>query len=175
MAFQARAGVSPAKINPFSRFRQVGLAFSFLATTAFVSPVFAREATILVQLNEYKGEGAYFALYLVDPDGRYEKTLWVSGDEVKYFADMPRWWKYHVRKPQELDAITGASTKAGDRSVMRIEIDDAYIDSGYTLRVETAVEDQDNHPQDVEAKLASDEQGAKTPGTGYVRHIRYKW
>lgn len=139
------------------------------------TPAFSAETTILVQLNEYEGDEAYFALYLVDPDGRYESTLWVSGDEERWYEDMPRWWRYHSRDPQELDAITGASTKAGDRALIRVEIEDAYLDAGYSIRVETAVEDLENYALDVEQTLNSEEMGDKISGTGYVRFVRYKW
>lgn len=132
------------------------------------------EATILVQLGEYEGEKAYFSLYLIDPDGRYDSTLWVSGDEIKYHPDLPRWFRYLSRNPQEIDAVTGASTGAGDRAVLAIEIDESLIDAGYSLRVETAVEDQDNYDEDVEVELTTDNQGDKFEGTGYVRYIRYK-
>lgn len=134
----------------------------------------ATDATILVQLGEYDGEKAYFSLYLIDPDGRYDSTLWVSGDEVKYHPDLPRWFRYLSRNPQEIDAVTGASTGAGDRAVLTIEIDESLIDAGYSLRVETAVEDQENYDEDVEVELTTDNQGDKFEGTGYVRYIRYK-
>lgn len=160
-------------------FRQKKLIVALLATTfltAFgLAPAAnAADAKIMIQMDNYEGEQAYFSLYLVDPDGRYDQTLWVSGDEEKYHPDLPRWWKYLSRKPQEIDAITGASTAAGDRSIVNIEIDDALIDAGYTLRVETAVEDLSNFDTDVEADLSTSNVGEKIPGTGYVRFIRFK-
>lgn len=152
---------------------------ALLATTFLIAPgsmhnVQAAEAKIMVQMNNYEGEEAYFSLYLIDPDGRYDQTLWVSGDEEKYHPDLPRWWKYLARKPQEIDAITGASTAAGDRSIITIEIADELIDAGYRLRVETAVENLSNYSEDVEVDLSAAAAGEKIPGTGYVRFIRYK-
>jgi hypothetical protein len=137
--------------------------------------VVAAEATMLVQLNDYEGDAAYFSLYLVDPSGRYVRTLWVSGDEERWYAEQPRWWKYVGRAPQDLDAITGASTKSGDRAVIRFDLEDDILDAGYKVRVDTSVEDQQNHPLDVEAPLETALQGEKIPGTGYVRYLRYKW
>ncbi|MBL4812820.1 MAG: DUF2271 domain-containing protein [Rhodobacteraceae bacterium] len=146
-----------------------------LAATMAASTAYGAETTILVQFNEYEGDEAYFALYLVDPDGRYQRTLWVSGDEERWYADMPRWWRYYSRNPQELDAVTGASTKAGDRTLVRVEIDDAMLDAGYSIRVETAVEDLENHALDIDHPLSSEQMGNRIPGTGYVRFLRYKW
>jgi hypothetical protein len=135
----------------------------------------AEEATFLVQLNDYEGEGAYFSLYLIDPSDRYVRTLWVSGDDAEWYEDMPRWWKYVGRAPQELDAITGASTAAGDRAVVRVELESEILDAGYSVRVETGVEDLENHPVDVQAPLETAQQGERIEGTGYVRYLRYQW
>lgn len=135
----------------------------------------AKDATFLVQLNEYEGDEAYFSLYLVDPGGRYVRTLWVSGDEDRWYPDQPRWWKYVGRAQEDLTAVTGASTKAGDRSVIRIALEEEILDAGYSVRVDTSVEDQNNYPLDVETELVSAQHGDKLPGKGYVRYLRYKW
>ncbi len=143
--------------------------------TGLAQTASAAEATFLVQLTDYSGDDAYFSLYLVDADDRYVRTLWVSGDDERWYKDLPRWWKYVGRAPQDLDAITGASTASGDRSIIRIELEDEVLDAGYKVRVETAVEDQQNHPVDVEVALESALGGERVPGTGYVRYIRYQW
>jgi hypothetical protein len=135
----------------------------------------AKEATFLVQLNDYDGDEAYFSLYLTDPSNRFVRTLWVSGDEERWYPDQPRWWKYVGRAQENLLAVTGASTAPGDRTVIRIELEPEILDAGYSVRVDTSVEDQQNHPTDVEVELTSDVHGDKIPGTGYVRYLRYKW
>lgn len=150
------------------------IGFSLLAFTA-ANSAYAAEATVLVQMNNYEGDEAYFALYLVNPEGRYEQTLWVSGDEERWYPDLNRWFRYLSRNPQELDAITGASTGGNDRAIIHLEIDDALIDAGYALRVETSVEDRENYFEDVEVGITTDGQRARTQGTGYVRYIRYKF
>lgn len=147
----------------------------FMAAAVIPGISYAAEGTFLVQMNDYDGENAYFAMYLVDPDGRYVRTLWVSGDEKRWYQDQPRWWKYYGRAPQDLDAITGASTAPGDRNVIRIHLDDDILDAGYKVRVDTSVEDQNNFPTDIETDLDSKHQGEKIPGTGYIRYFRYKW
>lgn len=148
-----------------------------LATSIMLLPgaASAEQATFLVQLNDYEGHEAYFSLYLVSPDNRFVRTLWVSGDEARWYPDQPRWWKYVGRAQEDLLAVTGASTAPGDRSVIRIELEPEVLDTGYSVRVDTSVEDQSNFPTDVETVLTSDAHGDKIPGTGYVRYLRYKW
>lgn len=148
-----------------------------VSTLALVSAssALAKDAVVLVQMDGYEGDEAYFSLYLVDPSGRYEKTLWVSGDEVRWYPDLNRWFRYLSRNPQELDAITGASTGGGDRAIVHLQIDEAVIDAGYSLRVETSVEDRENYFEDVQVELTTEGQRARTEGTGYVRYIRYKF
>jgi hypothetical protein len=134
----------------------------------------AQNAVVLVQLNEYKGPEAYFHLYLVSPKGKFEKTLWVSGPDKIWWPDSKRWFGYHSRARENIDAVTGASTAAGARTVMQVEIDKRYINAGYKLRVETSVENADNVQTDSEVELTYENQRKKTPGTGYVRYLRYK-
>ncbi|WP_298850302.1 DUF2271 domain-containing protein [uncultured Ruegeria sp.] len=147
---------------------------SVLALSATAAPVVAEEAVVLVQLNEYNGPEAYFHLYLVNPEGKFDRTLWVSGPEKIWWPDSKRWFGYHSRARENVDAITGASTAAGARSVMRVEIDKSVVDAGYKLRVETSVENADNVQSDAEIDLTTDNQREKFPGEGYVRYIRYK-
>lgn len=145
-----------------------------VSTLALTSNARADEAIVLVQLNEYTGPEAYFHVYLVNPSGKFDRTLWVSGPEKIWWPDSKRWYGYFNRAREDVDAITGASTPAGARSVMRVEIDPNLVDAGYKLRVETSVENADNVQEDAEVELTTGNQRIKTPGTGYVRYIRYK-
>lgn len=157
---------------PMPRLR--GLLLAGAATLALTATAHAQDAIVLVQLNEYIGDEAYFSLYLVNPDGKYEKTLWLSGPEKVWWPQTARWYGYFSRNAENVDAITGASTASGARQVMRLQIDPKYIDAGYSLRVETSVDSQENYQADAEVALTTANQRIKTPGTGYVRYIRYK-
>jgi hypothetical protein len=163
--------------HPFGVFSRLKNGVAALAVSLALVPGFAaaEKATFLVQLNDYDGDEAYFSLYLVDPDGRYVRTLWVSGDEDRWYPDQPRWWKYVGRAQEDISAVTGASTAPGDRSVIRIELEPDVLDAGYTVRVDTSVEDQSNYPNDVDTALVSETHGEKIDGTGYVRYLRFKW
>ncbi len=158
--------------SPISRLR--GMLLASAATLALASAAHAGEAIVLVQMNDYVGDEAYFSLYLVNPEGKYEKTLWLSGPEKVWWPQTARWFGYFSRNAEDVDVITGASTPSGSRNVMRLEIDPKYIDAGYTLRIETSVDQQENHQTDAEVALITANQRIKTPGTGYVRYIRFK-
>lgn len=134
----------------------------------------AAESTVVVALDDYDGPEAYFSVYLVDPAGKYARTLWLSGPERVWWPDTKRWFGYFSRNPQDVDAITGASTAAGTRRVLKLDLDPAVIDAGYKIRVETSVEGGKNHQTDVEVDLTHANERVKTAGTGYVRYIRYK-
>ena len=142
---------------------------------ALAAPARAEAAVVLVQLNEYNGPEAYFHLYLVNPKGKFDRTLWVSGPEKIWWPDSKRWFGYHNRARENVDAITGASTAGGARAVMHVDIEQSLVDAGYKLRVETSVENADNVQADVEVDLTSDNQRKKIPGTGYVRYICFKF
>jgi len=155
--------------------RQLCLGIGLLLGTSLAT---AKEVTIQVQMVSYEGEKTYSALYLVNPSGRYEQTLWVSGDEEKYYADgLSRWWKYLSRQPepQPLDGLTGATIGSGDRYQVTSELDERFIDSGYALRVETAVEDREYYRLDAEVPLASQYHRKKVDGHGWVRYLRFNW
>jgi hypothetical protein len=162
------------KILQFYRKHWLVGAVSAVAIVAAL-PVASAELTIQIQFEDYTGHEAYFALYLTDLDGRYQRTLWVSGTEHKYQTDMTRWWRYAGRSDETFDAITGASTAGGGRVLVRTELTDKELSSGFQLALDTAVEDQRVVSPDVTAAISSDGQGEKTDGTDYVQFIRYRW
>ena len=55
---------------------------------------------------------------------------------------------------------------------MKLDIDDDKIDSGYKIRFETAVEDQEYYTDDVEFELTSDSVKSEVEGKGFIRYIR---
>lgn len=126
----------------------------------------------MVQMTNYMGEGAYIVVSLVDSKGAYEKTLYVMGSDKKWYNSLKEWHKFYSKKPTNISAITGASVTGGDRSVSVVEIDDAKINKGYTLRFETAVEDKSYNVKDLEVPLTTEGLSAKTEGKGYIRYVR---
>lgn len=127
----------------------------------------------MVQLTNYMGDGAYIVVSLIDPKDGYEKTLYVMGPDKKWYTSLKEWHKFHSKKPgDDISAVTGASVKDGDRSVVTIDLDNSKINKGYKLRFETAVEDKKYYTKDVEIPLTTEALAAKTNGAGYIRYVR---
>lgn len=126
----------------------------------------------MVQMSNYPGEGAYIIASLINPKGQYEQTLYVFGRDKKWYPDLTEWWKFEKPKKQNLSAITGASISGGERSVNVIDIDPSKIDAGYTIRFETAVENQKYNVKDLEVPLTKQNVSGKTEGSNYIRYVR---
>ena len=126
----------------------------------------------LLQMGNYMGEGAYIVVSLIDPQGGYEKTLYVMGDDQKWYKSLKEWHKAQTKKTQDISAITGASITGGDRSVTTLELDDAKLNKGYKIRFESVVEDQKYHVDDVEVPFTTAGLADKTDGKGYIRYVK---
>lgn len=140
---------------------------------AFTPTPTATKYKCMIQMTNYTGEGAYVVISLINPQGEYEKTLYVQGDDSEWYNTLEQWWKkLHGKKRANIDAITGATISGGGRSISVIAIDDSKINAGYKIRFETAVEDQEYHVQDVEFELTSESVKGKKEGTGFIRYVR---
>ena len=148
---------------------------AFLAITIIVSVAFTPKTSTykcMIQMINYSGEGAYVVISLINPKGNYEKTLYVQGNDDEWYRDIKEWWGFYGKKRTNIDAITGATVGGGGRSINVIEIEDAKIDAGYSLRFETAVEDKQYYAKDVEVPLTSENVKTKHDGKGYIRYVR---
>ncbi|WP_299776742.1 DUF2271 domain-containing protein [uncultured Formosa sp.] len=139
---------------------------------SFKAVVPATKYKCMVQMTNYTGEGAYVVISLINPQGEYEKTLYVQGDDDEWYNDLTSWFKFYGKKRNNIDAVTGATVAGGQRSINVIEIEDSKIDSGYSIRFESAVEDQEYYEQDVQFKLTSESVKSKVEGKGFIRYIR---
>lgn len=126
----------------------------------------------MIQMKNYDGEGAYVVISLLNPDGEYEKTLYVQGDDEEWYHDIDEWWKFQGKVRSDIDAITGATISGGKRAISVIEIPNDKIDKGYKLRFESAVEDQEYYADDVQFELTSENVKGKIEGKGFIRYIR---
>lgn len=125
----------------------------------------------MLQMSNYVGEGAYIVVSLINPKGQYEKTLYVMGDDKKWYKDIKEWYKFYSKK-NKVDAKTGASIAGGDRSMTVLEIDDNKLNAGYKIRFESAVENQKYHVTDAEVILTTEGLAEKTEGKGYIRYVK---
>ena len=146
----------------------LALVFAFTATAQQVDSKYK----CMVQMSNYPGEGAYIIASLINPKGEYEQTVYVYGRDKKWYPDLKEWWKFEKPKKSNLSAITGASISGGERLVSVIELEPSKIDSGYTLRFETAVENQKYVVKDIEIPLTKQNMSAKTDGSNYIRYVR---
>lgn len=145
-----------------------------LVLTTFVSwkPAEKTELKCLVQMANYDGEKAYLVISLINPEGAYEETLYVMGDDEEWYPDLVQWWSFYEEDRIDIDGITGASISGGFRSVCVVSIDESKIDAGYKIRFETSVEDQKYFENDVEMELKSEQLPGKFEGQGYIRYVR---
>lgn len=145
---------------------------TFLFLISFQVTAQSSKYKCMLQMSNYMGEGAYVVVSLVSDKGDYVKTLYVMGDDKKWYKSLKEWNKFYSKKPTNISATTGASVTGGDRSITTIEIEDSKVNSGYKLRFETTVEDQKYHVSDVEIPLITAGIAAKSEGKGYIRYVR---
>lgn len=143
-----------------------------IVITAFTTSVKSTKYKCMIQMKNYTGEGAYIVVSLLNPEGAYEKTLYVQGDDDEWYHDITEWWNFHGKIQENIDGITGATISGGNRAISHLNIDDSKINSGYKIRFETAVEDKEYYKDDVEFELTSETVKSKIEGKGFIRYIR---
>ena len=126
----------------------------------------------MIQMMNYTGEKAYVAVSLIDPNNNYVKTMYVQGDDEEWFPDLKEWWTFSDASNEKIDGISGATIGNGARNIISLGFDASQIDSGYKLRFESAVENQEYFPIDAEVPLNSETIKNKVDGKGYIRFIR---
>ena len=155
------------------------LVFKYLFIPFFLFLVFSNSGTsvvkkfkCLIQMKNYSGEGAYIIISLIKPNGDYEKTIYVHGDDSEWYYEMTSWWKFYGKKRPNIDGITGGTISGGERAMSVLKIDASKINSGYKLRFESAVENENYYEKDIEFKLTSSNLKNKFNGKGFIRYIR---
>ena len=157
-------------MNAISKLIAVSTLFLGLSFSSFAQ---STKYKCMLQMANYSGEGAYIVVSLINPKGDYEKTMYIMGDDKKWYKTLKEWHKFQSKKQANLSAITGASVTSGDRSITTFEIENSKINTGYKLRFESAVEDQKYHVTDAEVALTTDALANKTEGKGYIRYVRF--
>lgn len=144
-----------------------------LALLAFGTATETTSYKCMIQLTNYEGEGAYIVVSILDGKGNYEETLYVQGDDNEWYRDLEEWWKhiYGIKRPN-IDAIVGETVTGGQRKMTVLNIPTDKIDSGYKIRFESAVEDQEYYKDDLEFDLTTENLSAKKEGKGFIRYVR---
>lgn len=130
----------------------------------------ARPVRITTTLKSYGGDGAYLAIYITDPQGKLARTIRIAGAKAKYHKHLSAWNRLSGGR---IDGATGASVGSGQSLTVSVEIADALIDAGYQIRVDSAVENENNVPGDAVASLATSGAGKPVAGRGYVKSLTF--
>ncbi len=154
-------------------FFRYALSVLFLGLLAFAQAPETVNYKCMIQLINYEGEGAYVVVSILDGEGNYVETLYVQGDDSEWYRDIEVWWKnlYGIRRPN-IDAIVGETVTGGQRKMTVLKIPQDKIDTGYKIRFESAVEDQEYYADDVEFDLTSKNLTSKMEGKGFIRYVR---
>ncbi|MEP4544579.1 MAG: DUF2271 domain-containing protein [Saccharospirillum sp.] len=142
---------------------------------AFPALALAREVTLTTQMANYRGDGAYLALYLTDSNGVYKGTLWIAGGKRKYYEHLRDWARGSRMNPADYDGLTGASVTRGRTLRITLDLDDSLLDSGHEIRIDSAVEDLRDNRSDVVAPLTTEGAGNPISGRGYVESFTYEF
>ncbi len=144
------------------------LPLGLCSALAFSATAEARMVKVTTTLNNYGGDGAYLAIYVTDGTGKLAKTIRVSGGKAKYHKHLAGWYR---QSGGRIDGTTGASVGAGGTLSVSVELADSMINAGYQIRVDTAVEKENDVPVDAAVPLTSAQSGKPVAGKGYVKSL----
>lgn len=152
---------------------KTALSFALAGISALPAISQAREINLTTTLQEYRGNEAYLAIYVTDAQGTYQRTLWVAGKKAKYYRHLRDWAQGGGNRPAEFDGLTGASVGSGETLEVAVELEDALIDAGYQIRIDTAVEDKRDNRGEIQVPLSSQATSVKGSGQGYIDSFGY--
>ena len=133
-----------------------------------------------IEMIEYRGEGAYIAVSLIDENDKYLKTLHVLGEDKTWFFDMRLFWAnlksnglidddaYYTH----VDGITGPTIGGGKNLVVPLLLNKSEIGKGYKILFETAVEDKGYFKSDLNFELTEKSLNDNFEGTGFIKSVR---
>lgn len=154
---------------------KTALSFALAGISALPAISQAREINLSTTLQEYRGNEAYLAIYVTDAQGAYQRTLWVAGKKAKYYRHLRDWAQGGGNRPAEFDGLTGASVGSGETLEVAVELEDALIDAGYQIRIDTAVEDKRDNRGEIRVPLSSQATSVKGSGQGYIDSFGYSF
>lgn len=135
----------------------------------------------MVEMNNYRGEGAYFAISVIDKKETYLKTIFVLGTDKTWFSEMKSFWS-HLRKNNLfldddfyplIEGVSGPTISGGERRILSLEIPKSLYDKNHSLRFETAIEDLGYHADDINVTLNKEALSQSYQGTGFIRNIKF--
>ena len=85
---------------------KITLTSAFIFLLSFNSNAQSSKYKCMLQMNNYMGEGAYIVVSLINANGEYEKTLYVMGDDKKWYKSLKEWNKFHTKKTEDHSSQT---------------------------------------------------------------------
>lgn len=155
--------------------KYLAMILCLVSTSLLCTQTFGREMVLTTELQNYGGDGAYLAIYLTNAEGQYQDTLWIAGQKTKYYKHLGSWARGSGLRSSEYDGITGATVASGKTLTVTLDLADTYIDSGFQLRVDSAVEDMRDNRNDVVVPLTSAGAGKSVTGRGYIKAFTYSF
>lgn len=155
--------------------KYLAITLCLIGASALCTQITAREIVLTTELQNYGGNGAYLAIYLANSKGQYQETLWVAGQKSKYYKHLTGWARGSGLRTTEYDGLTGASVTSGKTLTVTLDLADTYIDSGYQLHVDSAVEDMRDNRNDVVVPITTEGAGKAVTGRGYINTITYSF
>ncbi|TDO99588.1 DUF2271 domain-containing protein [Marinomonas balearica] len=147
--------------------------FVLLTVLGLSHSALAKSIEMQLTMANYKGSGAYVAVYLMDTNGRHVQTLAVEGRKKKYQKHLRNWKR--VNRSLRFDGLTGASLHRNRSKDYVVTIDDKYIDSNHFIHIDTAVEDEREIPSEVVVLLSHEGVNQPVSGSGYVKSFVYRF
>ena len=144
-------------------------------TTALTLPssAMAKPVTLTTTLKDYRGNGAYLAIYVTDAKDAYVGSLWMAGGKSKYYQHLSDWYQATGGDLGQINGITGASVGAGRQLKITLDLADALFDAGYTLHIDAAAEDMRDSPSEITVPLNQQNAGKEVRGRRYIASFSY--
>ncbi len=135
----------------------------------------------MVEMTDYRGEGAYFSISIIDNEEIYLKTIYVLGSDKTWFSEMKSFWKHLKANNLFLDddfyplieGVSGPTISGGETRILQLEIPKLLYDNANYLRFETAVEDKGYYPDDINVALNEESLKKSYEGNGFILNIKF--
>lgn len=134
----------------------------------------ARAVTIVTKMNYFGGwSGAYVVLYLIGPNHRYVKTIWMAGRHHWIYHELAAWERANRGNWRGVDGVTGASVGSGRTLTIHTHLADSMINAGYDLVVDSKSYHRPSR-EDVRIPLTTKNSGRIVRTHGYVREFYFR-
>lgn len=145
------------------------------ATTAITAPLAADAAqvTFETKMANYGGEDAYLAFYITDASGKYVRHIWVASGKTRWWDHLRNWYSATGGSASEIAGLSGASVGSGRTLKLGLEIEDALINAGYQIRVDSAVEHMADIPAEIVVPLDTANAGQTGSGRGLIASFTF--